>query len=100
MAPWARGVSLTWPRGEAAVRTGANAVAGEPGGGGPDPARARLQRLRDRLRRRVLDGLRLGRRTRQSRAKGADRVVGARADRGVPRPPRARQEAPDGSRDA
>ena len=58
----------------AALRSRAGAVAGEPGGGGRAPARARLQRLRDRLRGPLLDGLRL-RRARSASSRASSGIV-------------------------
>src|SRR4029077_11238766 len=70
-APAGRSATGAWPcrkrrnwigrNGRDQVRTRTNALAREPRGGDRGAARARILRLRDRLRGEVLDGLRLRR---------------------------------------
>ena len=89
-----------WPVGELRFGRGTGALAGEPRGGGRDPAGAGLHGLRDRLRGQVLDGLPVGGALRRARAGARDRPLGARADRRLHGPRRTWQKAQHGRRDA
>ncbi len=76
------------------IRVGPHASRREsPGGGGRAPARARLRRVRDRLRVRLLDGLPVGGAARRARAGARRRALRPCAALRLGRPPRDERAA-------